>query len=82
MKTRNLWLIGALAVLGACGGNDHHGGSMGDSTTPPPPAPVDNSINTFVKQSFANTSDTAEPIEINDRTFTDDEDESAYDTLL
>jgi hypothetical protein len=81
MKTRNLWLGSALALLSACGGSDHHGASMSGSNTPPP-APVDKSISTFVKQSFADTSDTAEPIDINDRTFTDDENENAYDDML
>jgi hypothetical protein len=82
MKTRNLWLLSALALLGACGGNDQHGSSMGGSTTPPPPVPVDDSISTFVKQSFTASSDTAEPVDINDHTFTDDEDDSVYDILL
>jgi hypothetical protein len=82
MKTRNLWLLSALALLGACGGSDHHGSPMGGTTTPPPPTPIDDSIQTFVKQSFADSSDSAEPVDINDRSFTDDEDETAYDALL
>ena len=89
MKIRNVWLTSALVLLGACGGNDQHGGSMSGSNNPPtptptptPPPPVDSSIGTFVKQSFVDISDTAEPVDINDREFTDDENETAYDDLL
>jgi hypothetical protein len=81
MTIRNVWLASAFVLLGGCGGNDQHGSSMGGSNNPPPP-PVDNSIGTFVKQSFVGTSDAAEPVDINDREFTDDENETAYDDLL
>lgn len=46
--------------------------------------PINSSFTTFVQGLFADTSDTAEPVNINDRefTFNDQNNENAFDDLI
>ena len=87
-------VIALTLLLAGCGGgggySGDNGGSMPVGNTPPPPAsppppappappPVDATFVTFVKQQFAHTSDTDDPIDVNERAFEFSEDEMAFD---
>jgi hypothetical protein len=55
---------------------------MGTGTMPPP-ATGNAPFNTFVKEQLAQTSDTSDPIDVNDRQFEyGDEDEMAFSDVL
>ena len=86
-------VIALTLLLAGCGGGGSYsgdnGGSMPVGNTPPPPAPpppappaqppADAAFVTFVKQQFAHTSDTDDPIDVNERAFEFSEDEMALD---
>lgn len=79
---RYLVLI-ALFVAGCGGGSGYDGGGSGSGNTPTnPPAAGVMLFVPFVKTQLTQTSDTAEPTDVNDRQFGFDEDETAYDDVL
>jgi hypothetical protein len=75
---RYLVLI-ALFVAGCGGGGGYDGGN-----NPPtnPPGATGTAFAPFIKTQLTQTSDTAEPTDVNDRQFAFDEDETAYDDVL
>ena len=78
---RYLVLI-ALFVAGCGGGGGYDGGGGGNN---PPTNPSGTAVSLFVpfvKTQLTQTSDTAEPIDVNDRQFEFDENETAYDDVL
>jgi hypothetical protein len=67
---------------GSYGGNGGSGGGMGTGTAPPPAMGATN-FNAFVKEQFAQMSDTSDPIDMNDRQWEfNDDDETAFDDVL
>lgn len=71
-----LVLIGLLAA--GCGGG-------GGNNNPPPaplPGPTGTAFTPFIKAQLAQTSDTSEPTDVNDRQFEFDENEAAFDDVL
>jgi hypothetical protein len=70
-----------LALLAAgCGGGGYGGGRSGNNN--PPSGMTNSSFVSFVKAQFAQTSDTTEPVEVNDKQFDFDDSETAFDDVL
>lgn len=87
MKSKHAYIALAAAAfaLAACGGGS--GGyngetSNGAGTGAAPPASTVTPFTPFVRGQFTNSSDTAEPANMNDQEWTFDEDETAYDDML
>jgi hypothetical protein len=80
--------FGVALLTAGCGGGGSggYGGGSSDGgmgTAPPPPAPVATAFNGFVKEQLAQTSDTSDPMEMNDRQWEFDyDDEAAFDDVL
>jgi hypothetical protein len=74
---RRYLVLTALFVAG-CGGSDYDGGGRSNN----PPGATSTAFGPFIKAQLTQTSDTAEPIDINDRQFEFDEDETAFDDVL
>ena len=89
MSTLKRWItlgacLATLAIAG-CGGGSGSYGSEGDPGAQPQPQPPPGGAAGFVpfiKEQFAATSDQSDAVEINDREFSFDEDESAYSDML
>ena len=82
---RKYLVLVALLVAGCGGGGGGYGGGGGSGNNPPPtppPAPTGTAFAAFIKDQFAQTSDTSEPIDVNDRQFEFDENETAFDDVL
>ena len=80
MNTLRALAACAALMLGACSSDS--GGSAPPAQVPPPPAQI--SFSEFVADLFGATSDTAEPAPVDnvDFSFDDNENPSAFDTLL
>ena len=78
---RYLVLI-ALFVAGCGGGGGYDGGGGGNNPPTNPPGATGTAFVPFIKTQLSQTSDTAEPIDVNDRQFEFDENETAYDDVL
>lgn len=78
---RRYLMLLALFVAG-CGGGGYDGG--GGNNNPPnnPPGATGTAFVPFIKAQLTQTSDTAEPIDVNDRQFEFDENETAFDDVL
>jgi hypothetical protein len=72
----------ALAGCGGGGGGYNAETSNGAGTGAAPPASTVTPFTPFVRSQFTNSSDTAEPANMNDQEWTFDEDETAYDDML
>lgn len=70
----------ALFVAG-CGGGGYDGGG-GNNPPDNPPGATSTAFGPFIKTQLTQTSDTAEPVDINDRQFEFDENETAFDDVL
>jgi hypothetical protein len=85
---RNYLLLVALlaAGCGGGGGGGYDGGGGGNNnppvTTPPAPAPTGTAFTAFVKTQLAQTSNTSEPTDVNDRQFEFEDNETAFDDVL
>ncbi|MFC4314079.1 hypothetical protein ACFPN2_33710 [Steroidobacter flavus] len=78
ISNRRSLILVALLIAG-CGG----GGYEGSGGTPSPPAGATGTAFTpFIKAQFTQTSNTAEPTDVNDRQFEFDEDETSFDDVL
>ena len=77
---RYLVLI-ALFVAG-CGGGGYDNGGGGNNPSTNPPGATGTAFVPFIKTQLTQTSDTAEPVDINDRQFEFDETETAFDDVL
>ena len=89
MKRSMLYaLAAATVVLAGCGGGSGGydsgggGGDGGGTGMQPPPTVGPSGFVPFVRAQFEATSNASEAVEINDREFSFDEDESAYADLL
>jgi hypothetical protein len=81
--------IGLLASGCGGGGSSNMGGDTGGgmggmgSGTTAPPATSSAPFDTFVKEQLAQTSDTSDPVDVNDRQFEfSDDDEMAFSDVL
>ncbi|HEY0680739.1 MAG TPA: hypothetical protein VGD45_00265 [Steroidobacter sp.] len=81
---RKYLVLVALLAAGCGGGGGGYGGSDGGGGNNPPPAPgpTGTAFTAFIKAQLTQTSDTAEPIDVNDRQFEFDENETAFDDVL
>lgn len=72
-----------LFALAGCDSNGN-GGMVVVPPPPPPPPPAATEFTGFVKAQFAATSDTTDPVEVDDEdfAFSDNDDPAAYDDLL
>ena len=82
LNRKYLALVALLAA--GCGGGGYDGDRGGnDNPAPTPPAGAnDTAFVSFIKAQLAQTSDTAEPTEVNDRQFQFDDSETAFDDVL
>lgn len=83
MKNRHWFVCSALVALFLAGcDNSSRNNAVVPPPPPPPPAPTD--FTTFVKDQFATTSDSTDPVEVDDEdyAFQDDENPNAFDDLL
>ncbi len=83
IRNRQIAAIVLSLVLAGCGSS----GSDPVVVTPPPPPPPPpppTDFTTFVTDQFAATSDTTDPVEVDDEdfAFADDENPNAFDSLL
>lgn len=71
-------VFSALLLTACFDGGSSSGGSSGSER------PMDSSFTAFVKGLFGDTSQTAEPVSVNDRefTFNDQDNEDAFDDLI
>jgi hypothetical protein len=68
---------------GSAGGGSYVGNGGMDTGTAPPPAMSSTNFNAFVKEQFAQMSDTSDPADMNDRQWEfNDDDETAFDDVL
>lgn len=81
---RNSLVLVALLIAGCGGGGGYGGGGGGGTNNPPPtpPPPTGTAFTSFIKTQLSQTSDTAEPVDVNDRQFDFDEIETSYDDVL
>ena len=79
---RNSLVLVALLIAGCGGGGGYGGGGGGPNNPPPPPPPTGTAFTSFIKTQLSQTSDTAEPVEVNDSQFDFDENETSYDDVL
>jgi hypothetical protein len=75
MDFNRKYLVLAALLAAGCGG----GG--GNDPTPPSGA-TSTAFVAFIKAQFEQTSDTAEPVDVNDKQFEFDESETAFDDVL
>jgi hypothetical protein len=86
--TTGLAFAFGIAVLtagcsGGGGGDSYGGGSSDGGAGTAPPAIVATAFNNFVKEQLTQTSDTSDPMEMNDRQWEfNDDDEAAFDDVL
>lgn len=77
---RKYLVLIALFVAG-CGGGGYDGGGGNNPPTNPPGA-TGTAFVPFIKTQLTQTSNTAEPIDVNEREFEFDENETAFDDVL
>jgi hypothetical protein len=80
MKLNLKCAVLATVLLAGCGGGYKSGGNTPPPQQPAPPTPT--VFGAFVKTQLTQTSDTGEPVEVNDVEFQFDEDETAFDDVL
>ncbi len=80
IRNRQIPAMVLTLVLAGCGSS----GSDPVVVTPPPAPPPPTDFTTFVVDQFAATSDTSDPVEVDDEdfAFSDDENPNAFDSLL
>jgi hypothetical protein len=81
MKFNRRYLVLIALLVAGCGGGGYNGGGGANTPTSPPGAGVTAFV-PFIKTQLTQTSDTAEPTDVNDPQFAFDEDETAYDDVL
>lgn len=82
---RKYLVLAALLAAGCSGGGGYGGDGGGGNNNPPPatpPAPTGTAFGPFIKAQLAQTSDTSEPADVNDRQFEFDDNEAAFDDVL
>lgn len=81
VNRKSLVLVALLAA--GCGGGGYDGSRGGNNNpSPTPPGATSTGFVSFIKTQLAQTSDTAEPTEVNDLQFEFDESETAFDDVL
>jgi hypothetical protein len=82
MSFNNKYLVLVALLTAGCGGGGYDGGGGGNNH-PPPSGATNTAFVPFIKSQLAQTSDTAEPLDVNDRQFQfDDESETSFDDVL
>lgn len=80
---RKCLVLVALLVAGCGGGGGYGGGGSGNNNSPQPPSgATGTAFVPFIKAQLAQTTDTAEPTDVNDRQFEFDESETSFDDVL
>lgn len=83
MRSGKTALLGAMTtfVLTACGGSS---GGAPPPPPPPPPPPAPMEFTMIVRDQFAATSDTTDPVEVDDANiaFSDNDNAGVFDDLL
>lgn len=79
---RKYLVLVALLAAGCGGGGGYGGGGGGNNNPTPPSGATSTAFVPFIKAQFAQTSDTAEPVDINDKQFEFDENETSFDDVL
>jgi hypothetical protein len=69
-------------LVAGCGGGGYDGGGGANNPPTNPPGATGTAFVPFIKTQLTQTSDTAEPVDINDRQFDFDESETAFDDVL
>ncbi len=85
MRFNRRYLVLIALFAAGCGGGSGYDGGGGGNNNPPtnPPRATDTAFVPFIKAQLAQTSDTAEPIDVNDRQFQfDDDNETSFDDVL
>ncbi|GFE90001.1 hypothetical protein [Steroidobacter agaridevorans] len=77
---KSLVLVALLAA--GCGGGGGYGGGNDNPAPAPPTGANGTAFVSFIKAQLAQTSDTAEPTEVNDLQFQFDESETSFDDVL
>lgn len=81
MSLNHKYLVLIALLVAGCGGGGYDSG--GGNNNPPPSGATNTAFVPFIKAQLTQTSDTAEPIDVNDRQFQfDDENETAFDDVL
>lgn len=71
-----------LLAAGCGGGSSYDGGGNNNPAPAPAPGASGTAFTPFIKSQLAQTSDTAEPADVNDRQFEFDEDETSFNDVL
>lgn len=79
MNFNRKYLALVALLLAGCGGGGGYDGGGGNNNPPPSGATA---FAPFIKAQLAQTSDTAEPVDVNDRQFEFDESETSFDDVL
>jgi hypothetical protein len=72
--------LATLLLAGCGGGGGYNSGSSPAPQQPAPPTPT--VFGAFVKTQLSQTSDSSEPVDVNEVQFQFDEDETAFDDVL
>ncbi|WP_129778237.1 hypothetical protein [Peristeroidobacter soli] len=75
------YLVLAALLVAGCGGGGYEG-SGGNGNSQPPPGATGTAFTPFIKAQLTQTSNTAEPTDVNDKQFEFDEDETSFDDVL
>ena len=81
MKINRKYLVLVAVLAAGCGGGGYDGGKNNPAPAPPAGATRTGFVS-FIKTQLTQTSDTAEPTEVNDLQFEFDESETSFDDVL
>ena len=82
MKLNRKYLVLVALLVAGCGGGGGYGGGGNNNPPAAPPGPTGTAFAPFIKAQLTQTSDTAEPTEVNDLQFDFDDNETAFDDVL
>jgi hypothetical protein len=83
MKINCRYLVLTALLVAGCGSGNGYDGGRGINNPSPPTGATGTAFVPFIKAQLTQTSDTAEPTDINDRQFQfDDDNETAFDDVL
>lgn len=79
---RRYLVLVALFAAGCGGGSGYSGGGNNNPPSGSPPGAAGTAFTPFIKAQLTQTSDTAEPTDVNDLQFEFDESETSFDDVL